>query len=71
MERGELVRQTDTHKRRNEMTPLKLTEGLTDELLEVIRRYDESMPLVSVLGVLDVVKMQLLWSHFEDDDYDD
>lgn len=53
------------------MTPLKLAEGLTDELLEVIQRYDESMPLVSVLGVLDVVKMQLLWSHFEDDDYDD
>ena len=53
------------------MTPLKLAEGLTDELLEVIHRYDESMPLVSVLGVLDVVKMQLLWHHFEDDDYDD
>ena len=53
------------------MTPLKLAQGLTDELLEVIHRYDDSMPLVSVLGVLDVIKMQLLWGHFEDYDYDD
>ena len=52
------------------MTPLKLAQGLTDELLEVIHRYDDSMPLVSVLGVLDVIKMQLVWHHFEDEDDD-
>lgn len=52
------------------MTPLKLTEGLTEELMEVIHKYDESMPLVSVLGVLEVVKLQLVWNHFEDDEED-
>lgn len=52
------------------MTPLKLAEGLTDELLEVIHKYDESMPVVSVLGVLEVIKAQLIHSHTEDDDED-
>ena len=50
------------------MTPLKLAQGLTDELLEVIHRYDESMPLVSVLGVLRVIESQLIPEHTDDDD---
>jgi hypothetical protein len=53
------------------MTPLKLAEGLTDELLEVIGRYEESMPLVSVLGVLEVIKAHLIRSHMEDTDEED
>ena len=52
------------------MTPLKLAQGLTEELLEVIHKYDESMPLVSVLGVLEVVKQQLFQEHVEDDEED-
>ena len=52
------------------MTPLKLAEGLTDELLEVIGRYEESIPLVSVLGVLEVIKSHLIRSHMEDDEED-
>lgn len=52
------------------MNPLHLTQGLTEELMEVIRRYDDSMPLVSVLGVLEVIKLQLVWDHFEDDKED-
>ncbi len=50
------------------MTPLKLAQGLTDEILKVIHRYDESMPLVSVLGVLRVIESQLIQEHTEDDD---
>lgn len=53
------------------MNPLKLAQGLTDELLAVIHKYDESMPLVSVLGVLEVVKQQLFQEHVEDVDDDD
>lgn len=50
------------------MTPLRLAEGLTEELLEVIHKYDESMPLVSVLGVLRVIEAQLIQDHTEDED---
>lgn len=50
------------------MTPLKLAEGLTEELLSVIYKYSESMPLVSVLGVLRVIEAQLIRDHEEDDD---
>ena len=53
------------------MTPLKLAQGLTDELLEVIYRYHETMPVVTVLGVLEVVKAQLIAEHTErEDEYD-
>ena len=50
------------------MTPLKLAQGLTNELLGVIHKYDESMPFVSVLGVLEIVKLQLVQEHMEDED---
>ena len=51
------------------MTPQgKLAAGLCDELLAVIHKYDESMILPTVLGVLDIVKTQLLQEHTEEDD---
>lgn len=50
------------------MTPLKLAQGLTDELLEVIYRYHETMPVVTVLGVLEVIKAQLIQEHTEVED---
>ncbi len=50
------------------MTPLKLAQGLTDELLDVIYKYHESMPLVTVLGVLEVVKHQLIQEHMDEED---
>ena len=61
---------TPSAQEETDMTPLKLAEGLTDELLEVIGRYEESMPLVSVLGVLEVIKTHLIRSHMEDDEED-
>ena len=53
------------------MTPLKLAQGLTDELLEVIYKYHETMPVVTVLGVLEVIKTQLIMEHTDMEDEDD
>ncbi len=46
----------------------KLADGLLGELLEVIYKYEESMILPTVLGILDIVKVQLINDHMEDDD---
>lgn len=46
----------------------KLADALLKELLEVIHRYDESMYLVSVLGVLRLVEVQLIEDHEEDEE---
>ena len=50
------------------MTPLKLAQGLTDELLDVVYKYHETMPLVTVLGVLEVIKHQLIQEHMDEED---
>jgi septum formation topological specificity factor MinE len=42
-----------------------LAQGMTDEILEVIYKYHESVPLVLALGVLEVVKQQLIGEHTE------
>lgn len=44
----------------------KLADALLKELLEVIHRYDESMYMVSVLGVLRLVEVQLIEDHSEE-----
>jgi hypothetical protein len=46
----------------------KLAAGLVEEILEVIHKYDESMYLPTALGVLELVKMQLIEDHQEDDE---
>jgi hypothetical protein len=46
----------------------KLAAGLVEEILEVIHKYDESMYLPTALGVLELVKMQLIQDHQEDDE---
>lgn len=45
-----------------------IAEGLVEELLEVIHKYDESMILATTLGCLDIVKTQLIQDHMEDED---
>ena len=42
-----------------------LAQGMADEIVEVIYRYHESVPLVLALGVLEVVKQQLIVEHTE------
>jgi hypothetical protein len=48
--------------------PKRLAEGLVDELLAVVHKYDECMILATALGCLDVVKAQLVQDHMEGDE---
>jgi len=47
-----------------------IAQGIVDEVLELLHKYDESVLLATVLGCLDIVKMQLLQEHMEEDDDD-
>jgi ABC-type taurine transport system ATPase subunit len=46
----------------------KLAQGLTDEILALIHQYDESLYLATVLGVLEIVKTQLITDHLDEVD---
>lgn len=53
----------------NNLTPLKLAEGLFDELMAVIDKYSQysqPMPVATAIGVLELVKVQLIHGHSED-----
>ena len=49
----------------------KLAGGLVDELLEVIHKYDDTLYTATVIGVLELIKQQLIneamWGETEDD----
>lgn len=45
-----------------------LSQGLVDELLAVIHKYDESLYLATALGCLELVKQQLIQDHMDDID---
>jgi hypothetical protein len=51
-----------------DMNPLKLAEGMTQEILDVIYKYSDAMPFATALGVLEIVKCQLLQDHITDDE---
>ena len=38
----------------------KLADGLVDDLLEAIHKYDETLYMSTVIGVLELVKQQLI-----------
>ena len=46
----------------------KLADGLVDELLEAIHKYDESLYMATVIGVLELVKQQLIQESLERED---
>jgi hypothetical protein len=48
-----------------------LAQGLVDELLKVIHKYDETMIVPTVIGCLEIVKQQILDDHREDEDETD
>jgi hypothetical protein len=50
------------------MTPLKLAEGMAEEIKDVVYRYSESMPLATAIGVLEIVKVELMQEHQEDEE---
>lgn len=37
-----------------------LAQGLVDELLSVVHKYDETLYMATVIGVLELVKQQLI-----------
>lgn len=49
----------------------KLAGGLVDDLLEVIHRYDETLYMPTVIGVLELVKQQLINEAVENADDND
>jgi len=49
----------------------KLADGMIGELLAVIYKYEDAMILPTVLGILDIVKVQLIQEHMEDDEDDE
>lgn len=50
----------------NKLNPMELAAGMTEEILDVIYKYEESMLLPTVLGVLDVIKFELIQGHMRD-----
>lgn len=49
----------------------KLADGLVNDLLEVIHKYDETLYMATVIGVLELVKQQLINESVENADDDD
>lgn len=49
----------------------KLSDGLVDELLETIHKYDETLYMATVIGVLELVKQQLIQESIDREDEDD
>ena len=45
-----------------------LAQGLVDDLLDKIHKYDETLYLSTVIGVLELVKQQLINDSLEDAD---
>ena len=46
----------------------KLADGLVDELLSLIHKYDESLYMATVVGCLELVKQQLINESLESED---
>jgi hypothetical protein len=44
----------------------KTVQGLVDELLETIHKYDDTMYLSTAIGCLELVKQQLINDSLED-----
>ncbi len=45
-----------------------LLQGLVDELLAVVHKYDNTMMLPTALGCLDLVKAQLIQDRMDEED---
>ena len=46
----------------------KLANGLVDELLALVHKYDETMYMSTVIGVLELVKQQLIQESMDRED---
>ena len=45
-----------------------IAQGLVDDLLEVIHKYDETMYMSTAIGCLEIVKQQLIADSLENAD---
>ncbi len=45
----------------------KLADGLVDDLLEAIHKYDETLYMATVIGCLELVKQQLINESLENE----
>lgn len=45
-----------------------LAQGLVDDLLETIHKYNDSLYMSTVIGALEIVKQQLINDALEDED---
>lgn len=52
------------------LTQGKLADGLVEDILEAIHKYDETLYMATVIGVLELVKQQLINDSIEEDDDD-
>lgn len=50
------------------LTQGQLSQGLFDEICDLIEKYDETLYLSTVLGVIEMVKVQVINDHMEDDE---
>jgi len=48
-----------------------LAQGLVDDLLEAIHKYDETLYMSTVIGVLEIVKQHLINDSLENSDDED
>jgi hypothetical protein len=48
-----------------------IAQGLVDEVLDLLHKYDDSLLLPTVLGCLDMVKLQLIEDHMFEDEGDE
>ena len=48
----------------------EMVDGLVDELLQVVYKYHGTMVLATTLGCLEMVKVQLIQEHMEEDEDD-
>jgi len=45
----------------------KLADGLVEELLDLVHKYDETLYMSTVIGCLELVKQQLINDAMEED----
>ena len=46
----------------------KLADGLVEDILEAVHKYDETLYMATVIGVLELVKQQLINDSIKEDD---
>ena len=46
----------------------QVADKFTDELVEVIHKYDETLHVSTVIGILELVKHQLIYDNMRDED---